>query len=1586
MNQKPLRLLLAEDNAADVMLVTAALERQGFVIRCTQVSRADEFRTALATEKFEIILCDYMIPGFGAIEALEILRESGVDLPLIIVSGTIGESVAVEAMRNGAADYILKDNLIRLGVAVEREIREAETRRKKRQLDNFSQGQNEVLEMILNRVPLTSILERIIEKVEILSPDKVLCSIMLANPEGTHLSYSAGTSLPKEYFDLLGSVPIREGAGSCGTAAALGKTIIADDLSTHPDWSSGREIAARFGLQSCWSVPVFSSDRRVLGTMSVYHHAPQTPSQEEIHWVESASKLVSLAIERGRAAESLRENETLLRIASEAARLGGWSVDFPEHRITWSEQVCAIHEMPIGTVPTMQEAIEFYPPEWRDTVARNVAKCHTNGTPFDEELEIITARGRRIWVRTVGIPIRDENGEITRVQGAFQDITARKQAERAEAINSSNELRYLGQRNALIALNASSSTSHPDLTQRLREITEIAAQTLSVIRVSIWRHSQHGDFIECLDQYDLQTRRHTSGMTVGLAQDSPYFENLSRMELIAANDAQNDPLTREFAEEYLTPNGISSTLDVPIRLGTGPGHFLCNEHIGPIRRWTSDEKTFAIAIASLISLAIESSARANAQEEVTKSQQLFQSVAAATNDTIWDWNLEADSYWWYDGFDNLYGGATANAQSSIRVWIHRIHPEDRERVVSGIFSAIEKGDNHWTDEYRFINSSGAVSYVRDRGQILRDSDGRATRMVGGMTDLTQQKVAESELKRSHRALQMLSSCNEMLVRTTSESELLAEACRLAIEIGGYHMAWVGYAMDDEARSVVPMAHAGKELGYLSNIQISWDENNPFGRGPAGRVIRSGEALAIKDLLENASFLPWVEHARKHQFRRFVGLPLRATNRVFGIICLYATEVHSTGADEMKMLREMANDLAFGIERIRGRNEQQRTQEVVLKVAQAVSSGTGSEFFDLLTRNMVEAMNALGGLVGRFDPVRNSIDTMSFFFNGKIVENMSYELAGTPCEHTAAGGICLFESGVSQRFPKDHYLMEFGIEAYAGIPLFHRDGKVTGIMVVLFAEAMKETSLVKSTLQIFAARAASELDRQQAEARIREQASLLDKSHDAILVRGLDHRITYWNKSAERLYGWSAEEAIGQLVHEMIYQEADLFLDAHEHTLALGEWNGEMQQVDKSGREILVEGRWTVVNDDLGQPESIFVINTDITEQRKLEQQFLRAQRVESIGTLAGGIAHDLNNILAPISMAVELLKMHVNGSRSLELLDTISNSAKRGADMVGQVLSFARGMEGRRVEVHPLQIIREIEGIMRDTFLRKSEFIVNASRELWLIHGDPTQLHQVILNLCVNARDAVSNGGKIVITAENVEVDHAFAAINLEAEVGSYVSIEVKDFGVGIPPEIMDRIFDPFFTTKSIGKGTGLGLSSSLAIIKSHGGFIHAESKPGEGSCFRIYLPAHVNSVSLAPPSQTLALPRGSGETLLFVDDEASIRDVTRQILEAYGYCVLLASDGHEAISLYSTHQLEIQAVITDMMMPGMDGLSTIQRLMEINPSVKVIATSGVHANGELIDFRCNDTRCFLQKPYTTEALLQCLKNVIESEATPING
>ena len=508
------------------------------------------------------------------------------------------------------------------------------------------------------------------------------------------------------------------------------------------------------------------------------------------------------------------------------------------------------------------------------------------------------------------------------------------------------------------------------------------------------------------------------------------------------------------------------------------------------------------------------------------------------------------------------------------------------------------------------------------------------------------------------------------------------------------------------------------------------------------------------------------------------------------------------------------------------------------------------------------------------------------------------------------------------------------------------------------------------------------ERIRAAERIAEQAALIDQTHDAILVRDLDRRIIFWSKGAERLYGWSAEEAAGTEFNEILQVDLDKFQQAEQSVMRHGEWNGQMQKAAKSGAVLTLDCRWTLLRDAQRHPKSILMIDTDITERKKLEQQFLRAQRMESIGTLAGGIAHDLNNVLAPIMMSIDLLKMGEENPTRQGILAAIANSAKRGADMVQQVLSFARGIDGQRLDVPMDRLLLDLVKIVNDTFLKNVKVLTQIPTDLWSVSGDGTQLHQVLLNLCVNARDAMPGGGTLTISAENRFLDEQYAAINIDAKSGAYVIIQVEDTGTGMPPEVIEKIFDPFFTTKELGKGTGLGLSTSMAIIKSHGGFIRVYSEPGKGSRFRIYLPAQLQAARNAAIDCAMEeVPRGRGELILVVDDETSVRQITGQTLEAFGYRVLLAADGTEAVAIYAGQRDEIAVVLTDMMMPVMDGPTTIQVLLKMNSKARVIAASGLNANALVTKAFNIGIKHFIAKPYTAETLLRTLHEVLAADA-----
>jgi PAS domain S-box-containing protein len=663
---------------------------------------------------------------------------------------------------------------------------------------------------------------------------------------------------------------------------------------------------------------------------------------------------------------------------------------------------------------------------------------------------------------------------------------------------------------------------------------------------------------------------------------------------------------------------------------------------------------------------------------------------------------------------------------------------------------------------------------------------------------------------------MLSACNEKLIRAKHEEQLLIDICRVVTDIGGYRMAWVGYARDDEHSSIEPVAFAGMEDGYLKELRISWSADEPLSLGPAGRAIRSGRPEVCTDVETDPFFTPLLDMLRRRGYRGMICLPLRDDTRAFGILALYSARPLEIGAKEMNLLMELANNLAFGVMHLR---------------------------------------------------------------------------------------------------------------------------------------AIGETE---------------------------EQAALLDAASDAIILRSIENRILFWNKGAERLYGWRSAEVVGDDSRQIYVRDAGRFNEGCRLLMENGTWAGELPMQCKSGAEIIVDARWTLLRDKEDKPKSVLAIYTDITERKKLEAQLMRVQRMESIGTLAGGIAHDLNNALAPILMGAGVLGDEVTSETGRAILSSMAISAQHGADLVKQVLSFARGMEGNRIPINAVQVLDEIRDMIRDVFPKNIHLRYNPSGDLWTVMGDPTQLLQVFTNLCVNARDAMPDGGTLKVTTENAVLDDVYAGMNPESKPGNYVLVKVEDTGSGIPPAIRERIFEPFFTTKPLGEGTGLGLSTTLGIVKNHGGFINLYSEVGKGTTFKVYLPANATSTAAEQVAiKQTELPRGNGELILLVDDEVTIRTVAQKTLERFGYRVLVAANGAEAVALYAQYRDQVAAVLTDMAMPVMDGPSMIIALKSLNPKVKIVGSSGLAANGGVAKAMGAGVQHFVPKPYTAEGVLKTLAEAL---------
>ena len=495
-----------------------------------------------------------------------------------------------------------------------------------------------------------------------------------------------------------------------------------------------------------------------------------------------------------------------------------------------------------------------------------------------------------------------------------------------------------------------------------------------------------------------------------------------------------------------------------------------------------------------------------------------------------------------------------------------------------------------------------------------------------------------------------------------------------------------------------------------------------------------------------------------------------------------------------------------------------------------------------------------------------------------------------------------------------------------------------------------------------AEAELQAEKAEAELKIKSQAQLIELAREAIITQDMEDRVMFWNEGAERMYGFTRSEAVGKKITNLIAQFSGSQLEvAKERTRTTGYWEGEFEHTTKENGVIQVSSHWTLVSGEAGQPDHILSISTDVTEKKQLEKQFLRAQRLESIGTLASGIAHDLNNILAPIFMATEILQEETLTPGGKAMLQTIQQSAQRGADIVKQVLTFVRGTEGKRTSLMLGYIIDEVRKVASETFPRNIQVSYSVDRDLWLVNGDATQLHQVLMNLCVNARDAMPQGGQLRLSAKNTT-----------DELGPRVLITVEDTGTGIPSEIMEKVFDPFFTTKELGKGTGLGLSTVLGIVKSHGGILNVDSKEGVGTSFQISLPVDQTSQRSETVVQRTPVRKGNGELILLVDDEAEIRRTTAQALIQNGYDVLTAHDGHSALAQFTTSKDKIRLVVSDIMMPGVNGASLLEGIKTINPLVSIIVTSGIAERAELPGVSRT-----LQKPFHGEVLLRAVDEVI---------
>jgi PAS domain S-box-containing protein len=1144
-------------------------------------------------------------------------------------------------------------------------------------------------------------------------------------------------------------------------------------------------------------------------------------------------KILLRSEELRRVNERLAQSEALLKMASRSARFGGWLIDLPGNRLQVSEEIRVLLEIPVGFQPSLDELVSFFLPLYRESLNEAVAEAVKDGKSFDLEAEVVSARSKEMWVRVTGEAVRGDKRQIVRVQGTFQDVSARKRAEK----------------------------SFQESERRFRQLAE-------ALPLFVWSATPEG-------RVDYANRR--------------FAEYCGAAEGLPAPDWV----------PFLHPDDRSSTLSIwenCVEAGEpyGTQFRIKEEATGQYRWFQVQAEPVHNEIGELVAwygAAIDIHENQRLREEAVRISERFSRMLESITDAF----CSIDHEWRFTYINREF---------------ERVLSVQRENLLGRICWEIfpDAVGTRFEREYRKAMDGGQLTtFVEFYPAANKLLELRLFPTPDGLSiffrDVTEIRKNEEQLRLLANAMAGL---NDVVVITSAEP--LDEPGPVIVYVNEAFERLTGYTAAEAI---------GRSPRFLQGPKTD----------PAARQ-RIREAFTLGRPIQE-EVINYAKNGREYILELSIH-PIRDED---GPITHYVA---------------IERDVTAG-----------RAAEAALRGSQ--------ERFRLLARATSDA-------IWDWDPDSGKLEWSDGFatlfgYDPREVEP-SYDFwreAIHPDDREQA--VALVEK--HRQLQSSRYAQEYrfrradGSYAYVrdhGLLLRDAEGRV--IRAVGGMSDISETHEVMERLRLL--------------------ASALNAAADPVFIADREGHLLWVNRAFTTVKGFSEDEALGKTMGQLVKSgrhDKAFYKEMWESILSGKTWSEEMINQRKDGSLVHELVSITPVLGSGGEVGHFIAIERDITEDKLREQQFLRAQRLESIGTLAGGIAHDLNNVLSPIVMGVSLIRQIDESGKLHPIIDEIQRSAERGRDLVQQVLSFARGVEGHREPISMILIIREIRTIVRNSFPKNILFTGEAPEDLWTVVADPTQIHQVLLNLCVNARDAMPAGGQLTVSAENLEIDAQFAAMFTEAKPGPYVVIEVADSGCGMAPQTIERVFEPFFTTKPLGKGTGLGLSTVAGIVRSHKGFANVYSEVGRGTRFKVYLPA----VTEAPASPDeivfdLSPPRGRGECILVVDDEASILAMTKQTLEAFGYTVFTAENGTAAMAVFATEREFIDLVLTDMMMPEMDGVALIRALKRIDPGVRIVAASGLRTDGHVGKAADSGVEDFLPKPYSGDTMLRLIREVLDRE------
>ena len=998
---------------------------------------------------------------------------------------------------------------------------------------------------------------------------------------------------------------------------AGGQPLLVPDTLQHPLFANHPWVLGAPYVRFYACIPLVNDTGFVLGTLAVmdpqartlapqqwaslHSLAHQTMAQLELR--RQTRVLKQLLQDHATVQASLQAQTEKLRLSEERFYLGAratshavWDWDFRTRTLWWNEGLEQLVGIPLsGSSHDPSFWIQrIHPDESAAVMAGLQTSLEGSDDSWSSQYRFRCLDDRYRWVQDRGFIVRNAQGIALRMVGSISDLSVQKQRE-AHALQEAQvhaEILQVQQKMSSMTL---------DLSQVLALVAEAALRL----------HQTDGAMVELLEDDCLVSHAAVGSLarpagTSMAVRHSKVWSVLQQGQTLLCNDTVAAGWDLEHDHEPM-----HAVVAVP----------LCMQHtvMGVLQVVSSQRNAFTESDVAHLQILAES------LSFMVQLRQITAQLQASEKQYKLLFDGHPQPMWVYAHGDPqrilavnqamlaLYGYSETEA---LQLHMRDLRTTNAAESPPALVSSTPQDPECTALLHQHRRKDGAQIDVEMSVRSMPFDTGKACQVM--VVDVTERRRTEGELARLDGTRQLIGACNEALVHATSESALLQDICLIAVDLGGYRMGWVGLAHDDAQKSIAPIAYAGSPGPYPQDPNLSWSDTSPNDHRPASVAVRTGQAVVVPDLHNDPEPADWKERMRAQGFQGAICLPLRHQKTTLGVLCLYVAEARPFSTEESQLLQELADDLAFGIVGLRNRKEQQRLHASVAKVAAAVSATSGTEFFVQLTHNMAEALDAQVGCMAIFLPPKEDgmlyAESLAVVVNGELAPNATYRLHGTPSLQLLSQPQMVVQRDVALHYPDAPVVCALGAQSYAGQQLCDASGKPVGLIFVLFRQPVSNPQFVMSALQIFAARASAEMQRQVADARIHHLASMLDKAQDAIIVRDLDHHILFWNQSAERMYGWSSAEVMGQSVADLLYPDPAVFHNATAAVLEHGEWVGEIVQRHRDGHALDMEGRWTLVRDDDGQTESILTINTDISSRKATEREI---QRLAFYDTLTG---------------------------------------------------------------------------------------------------------------------------------------------------------------------------------------------------------------------------------------------------------------------------------------------------------------------------------------------------------------------------------